>query len=165
MAAAEITGADGERLLPDSFADKSDLDTARAVAFLLNKAARDVGEPHPVPSCRKPEPPQPQPRVPVGKVNDLPFTKATGPEVEQVGPGPMVSPAHPGNIYIEFTEPLDPELEGKVVIAKFKNARWSALHADTRQPIDPTMGEAYPHIAEAKAAAILATTTEKEQPE
>ena len=164
VAAAEITGADGERLLPESFEDKSELDVARSVAFLLNKAAHNAGQPKPVPSCHEPEPRGPQPRVPVGKVNDLPFTK-DGSEVEQVGPGPMVPPADPGNIYIEYTEPLDPELVGKVIIAKVKNGRWAALHADTHQPIDPAMGEAQPHIAEAKAAAILATTTEKEQPE
>ena len=165
VAAAEITGADGERLLPESFADKSELDTARAVAFLLNKAAHNAGQPSPVPSCHEPEPRGPEPQAPVGKVNDVSSTKAASPEVEQVGPGPMAPVADPSTIYTEYQQPLDPELEGKVVIAKFKNARWSALHADTRQPIDPTMGEAYPHIAEAKAAAILATTTEKEQPE
>ena len=45
MKAQEITGADGERLLPES--PRSDLDTARAVAFLLNRAAYDAGKPMP----------------------------------------------------------------------------------------------------------------------
>jgi len=42
MKVTEVTGADGERLVPGSSEDKSDLDTARAIAFLLNKAARDL---------------------------------------------------------------------------------------------------------------------------
>ena len=157
VAQSEITGADGAAFMPEPISrERTMLETARAVGFLMSLGEQDAGEPSPVSSLRKPETP-----APVGKVSDLPFTKDAKPEAEQTGPSAPAPRVEPGSIYTEYQEPLDPELVGKVIIARVRNGRWAALHADTRQPIDPTMGEPAAHIAEAKAKAILATTTAK----
>ena len=149
VAQSEITGADGAAFMPEPISrERTMLETARAVGFLMSLGEQDAGEPSPVRSLRKLV-------VPVAKAS------AGEPEVEQAGPSAPLPRVEPGGIYTEYQEPVDPELVGKVIIARVRNGRWAALHADTRQPIDPTMGEPAAHIAEAKAKAILATTTAK----
>ena len=71
VAQSEITGADGAAFMPEPISrERTMLETARAVGFLMSLGEQDAGEPSPVSSLRKPETP-----APVGKVSDLPFTK------------------------------------------------------------------------------------------